>query len=91
MENSYTITQTESDLEVSDETFKRFTVNIKIPELDYDDTLTTRMIIDSEDSLDPEWIEMNCEVGVLLGMFGDIDVGDIVDEIVNELEKLCHD
>tara|TARA_R110001592_G_scaffold322788_4_gene601798 strand:+ start:1064 stop:1318 length:255 start_codon:yes stop_codon:yes gene_type:complete len=84
MEN-YTITQTDDDLDVSDTHFKRFTVHIVIPEVNYDDTLTTRMIFDDEYG----WIEMNCEVGVLLGMFGDFDTGSLVNDIVGELQSLC--
>ena len=85
MENSYTITQTDDDLDVPDTHFKRFTVRVVIPEKNYDDTLTTRMIFDD----DYGWIEMNCEVGVLLGMWDDYDSGEIVNDIVGELQSLC--
>ncbi len=82
---SYTIIQTDDDLDVSDTHFKRFTVHVVIPEKNYDDWISTRMIFDD----DVGWIEMNCEVGVLLGMWDDYDTGSLVSDIVGELQSLC--
>ena len=87
MEYTITITQTESDLEVSDNEFKRFTVRLQVPKYNHDHESTVRMV----DDFDEGWIDMNCDTNEFVDKFlPDIDIFfDIHQEIIDELQSRC--